>query len=132
MLLTLVLGSASDSCNNKDILLVVGFNYNLLLHLHCHSICTYVSQLVKTLKMIQIKCIYFDSKIDSDSICINFSKFSGGISMLRMLIVLRTMERIYIDAICFASRRIILCPPQESIISHFDPLDQNPERNSGN
>ena len=28
LLLTLVLGSASDSCNNKDILLVVGFNYN--------------------------------------------------------------------------------------------------------
>ena len=30
LLLTLVLGSASDSCDDKDILLVVGFNYNLM------------------------------------------------------------------------------------------------------
>jgi len=28
LLLTLVLSSALDLCNNKDILLVVGFNYN--------------------------------------------------------------------------------------------------------
>ena len=30
LLLTLVLGFASDSCNNNDILLVVGYNYNIL------------------------------------------------------------------------------------------------------
>ena len=29
LLLTLVLGIALDSCNNNDILLVVGYNYNL-------------------------------------------------------------------------------------------------------
>ena len=29
LLLTLVLGFASDSCNNNDILLVVGYNYNI-------------------------------------------------------------------------------------------------------
>ena len=32
LLLTLVLGFASDSCNNNDILLVVGYNYNLIIH----------------------------------------------------------------------------------------------------
>ena len=31
LLLTLVLGFASDSCNNNDILLVVGYNYNVTL-----------------------------------------------------------------------------------------------------
>ena len=30
LLLTLVLGFTSDSCNNNDMLLVVGYNYNIL------------------------------------------------------------------------------------------------------
>ena len=34
MLLTLVLSSASDSCNNNDILLVVGYNYNMCFNLY--------------------------------------------------------------------------------------------------
>ena len=29
LLLTLILGFASDSCNNKDIILILGYNYNL-------------------------------------------------------------------------------------------------------
>ena len=29
LLLTLVLGFASDSCNNKDIILILGYNYNI-------------------------------------------------------------------------------------------------------
>ena len=33
LLLTLVLGFALDLCNNNDILLVVGYNYNLLQHI---------------------------------------------------------------------------------------------------
>ena len=35
LLLTLVLGFASDSCNNNNILLVVGFNYNIHTHIYC-------------------------------------------------------------------------------------------------
>ena len=31
LLLTLILGFASDSCNNKDIILILGYNYNLIL-----------------------------------------------------------------------------------------------------
>ena len=29
LLLTLILGFASDSCNNKDIILILGYNYNI-------------------------------------------------------------------------------------------------------
>ena len=29
LLLTLILGFASDSCNNMDIILILGYNYNL-------------------------------------------------------------------------------------------------------
>jgi len=37
LLLTLILGFASDSCNNKDIILILGYNYNL-----SHAIFTYL------------------------------------------------------------------------------------------
>ena len=45
LLLTLVLGFASDSCNNNDILLVAGYNYNIhniylyihFIHTHTHT-----------------------------------------------------------------------------------------------
>ena len=37
LLLTLVLGFASDSCNNNDRLLVVGYNYNLYTHTHIYT-----------------------------------------------------------------------------------------------
>ena len=30
LLLTLILGFASDSCNNKDIILILGNNYNIM------------------------------------------------------------------------------------------------------
>ena len=30
LLLTLILSFASDSCNNKDIILILGYNYNLV------------------------------------------------------------------------------------------------------
>ena len=35
LLLTLILGFASDSCNNKDIILILGYNYNLLGWYNC-------------------------------------------------------------------------------------------------
>ena len=38
VLLTLILSFASDSCNNSDILLVVGYNYNIYMHV---CICVY-------------------------------------------------------------------------------------------
>ena len=31
LLTILVLGFASDSCNNKDIILILGYNYNIIL-----------------------------------------------------------------------------------------------------
>ena len=31
LLLTLILGFASDLCNNKDIILILGYNYNILI-----------------------------------------------------------------------------------------------------
>ena len=38
LLLTLILGFASDSCNNKDIILILGYNYNLSKKgVHVHS-----------------------------------------------------------------------------------------------
>ena len=68
---------------------------------------------------------------DSISEHLFFKIFLGGmppdppsISILCMLIVLRTMERINIDALgihmlCFQEDNT--WPPQESIIFHFDP-----------
>ena len=63
----------------------------------------YASQLVKTLKLIQITCIYFDTKMATDSVSkhLFFKIFLGhaprppSISMLCMLIVLHPMECIF-------------------------------------
>ena len=30
LLLTIILSFASDSCNNKDIILILGYNYNIM------------------------------------------------------------------------------------------------------
>ena len=45
LLLTLVLGFASDSCNNNDILLVVGYNYNLL-SIYCYCYNQFISNVI--------------------------------------------------------------------------------------
>ena len=41
MLLTLIYSFASDLCNNKDIILVLGYNYNL--NLRMSMICSYTA-----------------------------------------------------------------------------------------
>ena len=41
-LLTLVLGFASESCNNNDILLVVRYNYNIYIYIYIYIIYIYI------------------------------------------------------------------------------------------
>ena len=58
LLLTLVLGFASDSCNNNDILLVVGYNYNIYTYIHTY-IHTYIYKLHKAHSSTKLKYTRF-------------------------------------------------------------------------